>query len=320
MDFLPQIEKFRNEGLTRGYKTGFDCLDKLYSVKLGSYTTVLAEPGHGKSEFILEICMNQAIKFGHVSLICSPETGNTEQIVSELVHKYSGKSMLKSDYNPISDTEFYTCLEWLNHHFIIPDDVQGYSIKDLFEFAYGWEKENKRKIDIIVGEPYNELNHDMTAFGSRQDLYIEWLYSYFRRECRKSNKHFFLSIHPSSQMPVMEKGITYYPKPLPRQAAGGQAAFRKSMTWITIWRPPVGLCDSSGWPYTENEAHIFIDKAKPKGVSFKGMCKLYFDWKKNRYYENFNGVDKYAFEHESIEPNNFTMPINHNYDNEAEPF
>jgi len=321
MEYLPQIEKLRNEGLTRGTKTGFDCLDKLYSIKLGSYTTLLAEPGHGKSEFIIEMAMNQAIKFGYVSLICSPETGTLEQIVAELIHKYTGMSMLKSDYNPIPDNKFYLALEWINQYFVIPEDVNSYSIQQLFEFAYGWEKENNRKIQIIVGEPYNELTHDMSSFGSRQDLYIEWLYSYFRRECRKSNKHFFLSIHPSSQMPVMEKGFTYYPKPLPRQAAGGQAAFRKAMTWITLWRPPVGMCDSSGWAYKDNEVHVYIDKAKPKGVSFKGMCKLFFDWKKNRYYEDINGNDNYAFDHEeNSKETNLIMPLSTQFDDEEPPF
>lgn len=321
MDFLPQIEKLRKEGLTRGNITGFKCLDELYSVKKGSYTTVLAEPGHGKSEFILEICMNQALKYGEVSLICSPETGNTEEVVAELLHKYTGKSMLISNYNHLEDKEFYVALEWLNYHFVVPDDVKSYSIQGLFEFADQWEKENQRKINIIVGEPYNELDHDMSKFGTRQDLYIEWLYSYFRRECRKSNRHFFLSIHPTTQQPVTEKGVTYYPKPLPRQAAGGQAAFRKAMTWITLWRPPSALTDSSGWQYRDNEVHVYIDKAKPKGVSYKGNCKLFFDWKRNRYYEEIDNVEKYAFEHAEVtQEKPFDLPINHNFDDEAEPF
>jgi len=323
MDFLPEIEKLRTEGLTRGFNTGFKCLDELYSIKLGSYTTVLAEPGHGKSEFILECCINQAIKFGHVSLIYSPETGNTEQIVAELIYKYTGKSMLISDYNPIDDTEFYIALEWLNQYFVLPQDSKGYSIEDLFKYADDWQKENQRKVHIIVGEPYNELEHDMRKFGTRQDLYIEWLYSWFRRECRLSNRHFFLSIHPTSQQAITEKGFTYYPKPLPRQAAGGQAAFRKSMTWITLWRPHPSLSDNSGWQYKENETHVYIDKAKPKGVSFKGMCKLFFDWKRNRYYEVIDGVNKYGFEHEELnipETKDFTMPLSNNFDDEEPPF
>lgn len=321
IDFLPEIEKLRNEGIVRGSQTGFKCLDELYSIKKGSYTTVLAEPGHGKSEFILELCMSQAMKFGWVSLICSPETGTTEEIVAELMHKYTGKSMLKSSFNPLDDKDFFTALEWLNHHFIIPEDVKSYSIPGLFEYASQWEMENKRVIDVVVGEPYNELEHDMSNFGTRQDLYIEWLYSYFRREVRKTNKHFFLSIHPSSQQPVIEKGITYYPKPLPRQAAGGQAAFRKSMTWITLWRPPKGSTDSSGWIVPENEVHVYIDKAKPKGVSTKGMCKMFFDWKKNRYYEVIDGKESYAFDHDAPQPiRDFTMPQSQMFDAEEPPF
>jgi hypothetical protein len=319
--YKEQIDKLRSEGVIRGSKTGFATLDELYSIKLGSYTTLLAEPGHGKSEFILEMCMNQAVKHGYFSLICSPETGTLPEVVAELMHKYTGKSMLLSGFEPLTDLEYEIALEWINEYFFIPEDIKSYSIPELFKLADEYENLNGKKVHIIVGEPYNELEHDMSKFGTRQDLYIEWLYGYFRRACRLTNRHFFLSIHPTSQQPVTEKGVTYYPKPLPRQAAGGQAAFRKSMTWITLWRPPKDLTDSSGWAFKENEVHVYIDKAKPKGVSFKGMIKLYFDWKRNRYYEEINGNEWYAYEHEpKASTDKFIMPISSNFDDQEPPF
>jgi len=74
------------------------------------------------------------------------------------------------------------------------------------------------------------------------------------------------------------------------------------MTWITLWRPPRHYKNKEqNWDEVlENEVHVFIDKAKPKGVSVKGMCKLYFDWKKNRYYEKINNIDCYAYDFEKV--------------------
>lgn len=304
---LPQMERMRTSGIIRGESVGFKCFSDLYSVKQGTYTFIYSEPTHGKSELMFEICLNQAEEHGKRSLICSPETGTVDEIIAELIHKYTGSKIQKNEFTTLTDKQFHTAMEWLNHHFVIADtDEQTYSIPKLFELANEWEKANPgQKIDIIVGEPYNELDHsEMSKFGARQDLYIEDLVSVFRRLCRKHNRHFILTIHPSgSSVPITDKhGFAYYPKPLPRQAAGGQALYRKAMTWITLWRPPKGYKndDKNPDPVFENEVHICIDKAKPKGVATKGICKLYFDWQKNRYFEKFEGVDCYAWDHKKV--------------------
>ena len=297
-DIQVDLEGLRNNGIVRGNDTGFACLDKLYSIKQGSYTIILGAPTHGKSELIMEMCLNQAIQYGKITLLCTPETGNVAEIFAELIHKYTGKSVYKSHFNHLEDKEFYPAADWINHHFLIVDsDERSNSIPELFEYCLKWQKENNQRIDLIVAEPYNEIRHDMEKYGTRQDLYIEDLMGQVRLFCKKHNKHFFLSVHPSSQQAISKGGVTYYPIPLPREAAGGQALYRKAMTWITIWRPAKGLTDSSGWEYKENEVVVSIDKAKPKGVSTKGTCSLFFEWRKNRYYEDINGDESYAWDH-----------------------
>jgi hypothetical protein len=300
IDYTNELSLIREKGLLRGDKTGFKCLDELYSLKSGTYTFVYAEPTHGKSEFIFEICMNQ-IQHGKRSLIYSPETGTTEEIIAELVHKYTGKRIYKTEQDSLTDLQFYDALGYLSEYFLIADTDNSYSVQDLFDLALQWEKENSnKKISIIVGEPYNELKHDMTQFNGRQDLYIEDLITNIRLLCRTHKKHFILSMHPSgNSIPITKDRITYYPKPLARQAAGGQASYRKAMTWITLWRPAFGLNDENGWAYAKDEVHVYIDKAKPKGVSYRGKCIMYFDWIKNRYYEKIDGLPYYAFEHNS---------------------
>lgn len=296
-----KLEVLRTSTVQRGENTGFKCLDEIYSIKDGSYTFILGSPTHGKSEFIFELLLNQ-MKQGRRALIYSPETGSVEEIIAELVHKITGKSAYKSNPFHCDDGEFKKTLTMIDWFFLIVDsEEKAYSIKELFDMADQYEKEHKGEfIHYIMAEPYNEIKHDMATFGTRQDLYIEEFVGEIRRYCKRTKKHTFISLHPASQQSVNSSNGPYYPKPLPREAAGGQALFRKAMAWITIWRPPAGLDKGNGACYEENEVVISVDKAKPKGVAVKGETSLYFDWKKNRYYERVSESDKYAFEHESV--------------------
>lgn len=296
------LESMRNNGNPIGELTGFETLDRLFTVKLGSFTFILAPPHHGKSELTFEIIFNQAQKYGRKALVYSPETGSVEDIYAEFIHKYTGKPFYKSIPGSVDDKEFYKAINYIDEMFSIVDaDDKSYSFEDLTKLV--------TDEDIILADPYNEIKHDMSKYGARQDLYIEDLCSDVRRYCKKNKKHVFITLHPASQQKVEEidinkKKMKFYPMPVAREAAGGQALLRKAMTWINMWRPPTGLPNEYGMPYDDNEVLIMIEKAKPKGVAIKGITSLYFDWKRNRYYEKQAGKDLYAFEHEKLNQNN----------------
>jgi replicative DNA helicase len=300
-DIEKNIAKMRENGIQRGNDTGFKSLDKLYSIKPGTSTVILGPPHHGKSEFCFELLFNQAEKFGKRSIIYSPETGSVEDIYAEFIHKYTGKGIYRSSAFCCEDIEFYKAADWIDHHFeIIDSDEKAYSLTELYEDCKRFKKDGN-PIDIILADPYNELSHDMSKFGTRQDLYIEEMMGEMRRYLKKAQEHLMLTIHPSYQQLIVDKdtGIKYYPMPMAREAAGGQALFRKAMTWINIWRPAAGLRDHDGNPFQDNEVQVIIEKAKPKGVATKGECRLFFDWHRNRYYEFYNADKCYAFEHEN---------------------
>lgn len=300
-----ELDVLRASGVIRGESVGFECFDALYSLKQGSFTIILGAPHHGKSEFCFEILFNQAKRHGKKALIYSPETGSVADIYAEFIHKYTGKSAYKNNNFSCSDKEYYEAINWIDGHFnIVDSDLKAYSFRELMDLCTD-EK-------IILGDPYNEINHNMSEYGTRQDLYIEAVMGEIRREMKNKNRHFLISIHPANQQIKEENGIRYYPMPFAREAAGGQALLRKAMTWINIWRPSLGLRNQNGMPYLENELVVNIEKAKPKGVSFKGTTSIYFDWKRNRYFEKIDGNNCYAFEHESGAPkfhaDSFVMP------------
>lgn len=311
------LNEMRDKGRPRGEDTGFKTLDNLYSLKQGSFTFILAPPGHGKSEFSFEILLNQALKYSKKSLIYSPETGSVEDIYSEFIQKLTGKPFYKSINGSVDDKEYYNAINTIDEMFSIVDsDEKSYSFTDLTKLVTDEQ--------IILADPYNEMRHDMQEYGARQDLYIEDLCGDIRRYCKKNKKHVILTLHPAAQQKVEEndvngKKMRFYPMPLAREAAGGQALLRKAMTWINMWRPAIGLPNEYGMPYEENEVLIMVEKAKPKGASTKGMTSLYLDWKKGRYYEENENVKSYAFEHETIKKETFT-PIQPNLNFDNSPF
>lgn len=298
-DVRAKIESIVKNPVQRGHTTGFKCLDEFYTVKKGSFTIWLGSPGHGKSEIIFEVLFAHAME-GEISLVYSPETGTAEEIMLELAHKYLMKQIVR--HNPLnavaSELDMWTALEWVDYHFAIVDDEEkGYSWDELLVVCEEYEKEHRCRITQIMAEPYNELVHDMKEHGGRQDLYIEAWLTGVRRCCRAKKKHAHLSFHTGQQhLEVIDK-IKFYPMPKAREAAGGQAALRKAMGWINIWRPKAGLKDANGQPYAPNEVLIQVEKAKPKYVMYTGTCSLYFDTVKNRYYEKIHGLDLLMGEH-----------------------
>ena len=81
-----------------------------------------------------------------------------------------------------------------------------------------------------------------------------------------------------------ETNNRYTPYALANEWSGGRTWQRRGYTMVMLWRPPVFLKDNQGMPYAENETHVIIQKAKPKGVAKIGTRSIFFDWKKNRYY------------------------------------
>lgn len=303
-----ELEFMRFKGNPRGENTGFECLDRFLSIKQGSFTFILAAPHHGKSELSFEIIINQAYKYGKKTLVYSPETGSVTDIYAEFIHKITGKPIFKSMQEHVDDTEFYRAITWIDEHFSIVDsDEKSYSFQDLSKICTDEH--------IILSDPWNELRHDMSSYGGRQDLYIEDLMGEIRRYCKKNKKHVIQTLHPGYQQKVEGKDengnkIYYYPMPAAREAAGGQALLRKAMTWVNMWRPPIGMLNEMGMRYLENEVLIQIEKAKPKGAATKGITQLFLDWKRSRYFEDIGGKRYYAFEHEKQNVNDYVNTAN----------
>jgi hypothetical protein len=292
-----EVAELYNKGITRGSYLGFECMHELFSFKMASTTYIYGSPFSGKSEFWFEIMMNLSEFYGYRHAIYSPESGSKAEIFAELVSKRVQKPFYRSSFGYMTEQEMYNASAFVNDHFFIIDpEDSDLTIEGFFEAVDRLETEFDVKIHTTCCDPFNELKHDFSKDEGRQDLYIENRLGVIRKNASKNNRHNCIITHARDQgHPVEKDGVRYYPPATPREIAGGQAWYRKAMNLICIWRPPEGMIDSStGAPFENNEVHVMVQKFKPKGVGKKGTAKLYYDGKRNRYYEYLEGKARYA--------------------------
>ncbi|MFX0136937.1 MAG: hypothetical protein ACFFDN_25085 [Candidatus Hodarchaeota archaeon] len=290
-DIKDDLNDLYLNGNPRGYHCGFDSLYEFYSILPGRMTFINGAPDSGKSYFWMECLINLSKFHGLKHMLFSPEMGDPHQVYGELISMVMGCQLQK-----LSEDEKREGEKFVSEYFVIIDPQDNQFTIDDFLYQAELLSEKGFNVDTLTGDPFNEFTHDFKDDHNRQDLYIERILGYMRRKAKATNRHICIITHPRNQEKTTTRGITYYQPPQPREYAGGQAWYRKGLGMLCIWRPPYGL-DSENGTYEENEIHIIVQKAKPRGIGKKGTCILYLDYSTHRYYERDPiGIKKYAHE------------------------
>lgn len=299
-EFREEVEHLYETGITRGAYVGFETLHEYFSLKMGATTYIYGAPFSGKTEFWLDVLVTLSELYGYRHVLYTPETGNRQQIVGELISKKCRKPFYKQFQGHVNDKEYWEAIDWVNEYFFIVDPEEEVTVDDFYKAVDEIEKEYSVKVHTTMCDPFNELKHSLKDDDGRQDLYIENKLGFIRRNAQKHERHNAIITHVGQQELSKgrnakgEEGVFYKPA-MPQQIAGGQAWYRKAMNLISVYRPPFGFIDpNTGAPYEENETQIIIQKFKPKGTGKRGTVKLYFDIQQNRYYEKINGDKRYA--------------------------
>lgn len=311
---INELKHFAEHGLTDVKKTGISVLDGYFMLKKGYPLFIAGEPFSGKTEFCLEVQINTSILYNWKHFIYCGEGGNVEHIFSELCHKYLQKPYKYADEKERIKAEYF-----INEHFVIADHDKDYKVDDFLDLVQQAEDELKVKFDTTMFDPFNDMIDETDKFGGRDDKYLAWALKKIRKSSKVNNRIDILVNHTADVKPIQDKDTgRFYTRPaLPSEWAGGKTWWRRAFTMIVIYRPPTFLKDSNGIEFKENETHVIIQKAKPKGIGKKGTISIFWDWKKNRYYCNVNGQDLMSCE--TLQDYNKTLPINTSFTDET-PF
>jgi len=288
-----EVDKLSKAGYTRGYELGFKDLHPLYSIKPGCTTYMCGHEYSGKSEIMMEIAVQMAEKHGLISAIFSPESGNKKDIFLQLKHK-----LLRQPPNEVKDPKRNAQAELMlqKHFYVIDPGVISISFNAMYEEVYAFE----RKFDILFIDPWNELMPILN--GQSTQLWLEEILGRIRRIARSTGMHIFIITHPRETDRLWHSDGYLLP-PSRKDYAQGQGWPRKGEAMISKWRPPykegedgVNMFEGDFGPYQYNEAHIIVNKAKPKGVGMHGTAIMYYDPYTSRYYEMIGGDRYYAWE------------------------
>lgn len=300
-DRTEELMTLRDNSIERGLFPGFECLWEIFSLKLGYPLFISGSPHHGKTEFVLDLLIFTSEFYDWKHFVYLGETGNVDEIIAELSYKYIGKPYRKKNkteesYFAMDEKEVTRAHEFIHQHFVFLDleneksAVNSFTVDQFYKLADEAEKELEIKFNTTLIDPWNDVDENLGDYNGREDKFLKDALKKVRIDSKKNNRINIIVNHIGDiQYQVHKKtGKRYSPPAMPSQWAGGRTWHRRAFTMLLVYRPPVFLEDENGENYKENETIIYNQKAKPKGSGKIGNCSLFWNWKKNRYYESYN--------------------------------
>lgn len=307
-DYKELVMNHYETGTARGKELGFSNLKDLITFKPRYTTYLLGFPRAGKTEMHLEILFNLTERYGDKHAIMSPEIGGVEDVIAELISKHLRKPFFKSSYKSPTEKELYGAMAHLSEYFYVLDnDDKEYDIDMFYEDCEKIEKDNDIKLNTTSIDPWNDLEEDLTKHGGREDKYLAAALRKVRSKAKKNNWHNFIVTHakdmPNIELKSSEGGkVICTAVPTLQSFAGGQVWSRRGFNVIGMWKPEKGAINKrTGLPFKDNEAMFKVLKSKPKGSGSLGTAYLFYDWKTNRYYEEYGVTQKECYAYEYIE-------------------
>lgn len=157
------IKAYFNNGYRAGASTGWNNVDRIFTIKKGYLMIVTGYPTRGKSYFCDNLIFNLSKKYGWRHLVCSFEN-TLENHFARFASFYTGKKFNKFE---MSEEELDEALKFFNDKIYRVELNRMWDIDSLIEqLEYAKHRFN---IDTFTIDPYNRLANPSTE---REDKYI----------------------------------------------------------------------------------------------------------------------------------------------------
>lgn len=308
---IESLNKLRSEGDRRGRLVHLPSMQDHVSFKDGYPIVIGADEHKGKTTMTFELVLSDVIKHDKNWFIFSPETGTTEETIIELIDAMGKGKRFHKNYQgkpshfAMSDQEYYSYLALIQSNIRILDPFEwraklGNDVKknmtNLFEIVEHEEKQIGAKFDGILIDPLNELDLDGGSIAEQMKNSLTELIWYGR----KTKKIIMLGNHLNELKTYLDTDIDKNKfarevEPKTKDFQGGRQTGRKMYQVILLIRPSRQEIDlgalAGDWACKhaqENNYNLTIvkvDKSKPKGVGKVGKFPIFYDIKRNQYYE-----------------------------------
>lgn len=257
-------------GAKEGLSTGLKSLDPFwkFAPEAGELVVATGYPGHGKSDFMLDLLVRQA-KNGHKIGLFSPEEFPLPRLMKKCVEKFYGLNAKE-----LCEDQVEAAHHWLHENFFFqyleddtPDvDMICDSIKALAI---------KKGVRFYLCDPWNELDHSVRGNLSETE-WVNMALGKLRRVARAHCVTVIVVAHPVKPRPEDEG------KAPSSWAIAGSAGFRnKSDVVLSVNRPYYGKQEENG------EVDINITKVKDKDLGGLGIVRLNYQYECGNYNDIF---------------------------------
>lgn len=259
------IDVFLN-GSAPGVSTGYQTLDRFFTVKEGQLTIVTGIPTHGKSTFVEDMAVNIARENDYFVGAFSPESYPLERFSGQLIGRYIRKSFDSAGPQGMALNEMKQGLAWLHEHFGYIDFENTDTLTTLGEVLGAAERLLRRHgLQVLVIDPWNELVQEDDRIPETE--WVKRSLGTIRAWARKHRVHVILVAHPQKMRKDAEGN---YPVPTPYDISGSAHFYNRADNCITVYRP------ADAQP--ENKTQIHIQKVKFKECGKPGVCDIFYNW------------------------------------------
>ena len=274
--YADEFQSLYDQGHPRGITTGFDSVDKLFSLQTGYLTVVTGYPGDGKSIFLDNIIMNACRNYGWKATYCSfekPPTLHAVQLAQILV----GKPFFEGINTRMTQEEKDYAQKFISDHILFQDYQDGGmpTIESILEKnAQSVMRTGSR---ILVIDPFNFVQTN-DKYALETDMVSDML-TKIQLHCKQYDVLCFFVCHPTK--PQIRDGKKNVVTAV--DVAKSMAFFSKCDTGLTVYRGE-GTVDIHCW------------KARWQWQSSIGVASLTFNPLNGRYAEAQEIEDNYDWE------------------------
>ena len=264
--FEERLNDLWSKGTGQGFSTGFQNLDRIYTVAPGQLTVVTGYPSHGKSNFVDQLMVNLAKREDWKFAICSFEN-QPEIHISRFMEIYKGKRFFEGSHR-MSEEEKNDAFKWVQDHFLFMDSetVEPASIESILDRA----KAAVARMGVrgLVIDPYNYIE---VKKDSSETEAISSMLTRIQAFAKAFGVHVWFVAHPAK---VNRSGVDL-PRPDGMSISGSMAWWAKADCGLTVHR---------GDPNVE----IAVWKCRYRWVGSAGETQLAYDKVTGTYNENID--------------------------------
>jgi len=265
--FYERLNELYTKGTGKGFSTGYQSVDEIYTVAPAQLTVVTGYPSSGKSNFVDQIMVNLAQAHDWKFAVCSFEN-QPEIHISRLMEIYTRKRFFDGR-DRMSEQDKETAFKFVKDHFLFIDTngEEPSTLESILDRARVAVK--RMGVRGLVIDPYNYI--ELPRGDGTETAAISDMLTRVQKFCKAHDVHTWFVAHPSK---ITRQG-TEQPRPDGMSIAGSMAWWAKTDCGLTVHRK-------------DHHVEIAVWKCRYRWVGTQGETTMIYNKTAGTYSENLD--------------------------------